>query len=345
MEQNNNTTNSIEITINGYVIKRENSFPFTKYKEYVINIIFHNNSRQIQRRYSQFRNLHKTLGKRINKLPRFPPKLMLQNSKLIKDRMLKLSSYLNNLFQRKDIYQLDEVFNFLDLEKELFLIYKSGNGNNIKVEHAASFSTCESENFFGKQIFKPKSSELLINDNFFYCPRRSSDLSQFGVNTTEIVCDFLNNLNLCKEATTDIVKKFEGTVFQKNVLQSITKQHMYKLLYGIMKEGEFYNGLIFHIGNLKENYFGSLACLELLVKLIEVDIEGERCIFAFKKGHLSQFEEMNIRELLKIPNQNVMNDCFKIISTILSSNDSINLDKLIGDHSLLKKYQMWMSEK
>jgi hypothetical protein len=53
---------------------------------------------EVERRYSEFRTLHQTLsGKKKVKLPKFPPKKLLQNksSHVIEERREALAKYMN----------------------------------------------------------------------------------------------------------------------------------------------------------------------------------------------------------------------------------------------------------
>jgi hypothetical protein len=150
---------------------KEKYFPYSKYTQYAIKIFTNDKTWELKKRYSNFYELHQTLSKKFNNIPKFPPKKIFKSDEFIKERQEKLEKYINILLTREDIYKFDEIFDFIEMEKEYYLMLKK-NIEEDSTNDNSLFSTGVSEkvkslikNNFSK---KSKSLEVVIKENFYY---------------------------------------------------------------------------------------------------------------------------------------------------------------------------------
>ena len=103
---------------------KEKHFPYSKYTQYTIKIFTNDKTWELNRRYSSFYELNQKISKKFNNLPKLPPKKLFTTAAVIKERQEKLEKYLNILLNRDDIYKFDEIFDFIEMEKEHYLMLK-----------------------------------------------------------------------------------------------------------------------------------------------------------------------------------------------------------------------------
>ena len=154
---------------------KEKTFPYSKYIQYTIKIFTNDKSWELKKRYSNFYELNQALSKKFNNVPKFPPKKIFKSDSFIRDRQEKLEKYLNILLSREDVYKFDEIFDFIQMEKEYYLMLKK----NIEEESTndnSLFSTCLSEkvkSLIKNNIKQSKSLEVVIKEDFFYSECKS----------------------------------------------------------------------------------------------------------------------------------------------------------------------------
>ena len=95
------------------------------YVEYWIEIITDYKKWIIKKRYSEFYELNQKLIHKIPELNKlFPPKRFFKNSEdTIEERKNSFNKYLHFLFKKKNIFSLNEVLDFIKIEKKIVELY------------------------------------------------------------------------------------------------------------------------------------------------------------------------------------------------------------------------------
>ena len=95
------------------------------YVEYWIEIITDYKKWIIKKRYSEFYELNQKLMPKIPELNKlFPPKRFFKNSEdTIQERKIGFNKYLLFLFKKKNIFSLNEVLDFIQIEKKIVELY------------------------------------------------------------------------------------------------------------------------------------------------------------------------------------------------------------------------------
>ena len=95
------------------------------YVEYWIEVITDYKKWIVKKRYSEFYDLNQKINQKIpeiNKL--FPPKRFFKNSEdTIEERKICFNKYLNFLFKKKNIFSLNEVLDFIQMDKKILELY------------------------------------------------------------------------------------------------------------------------------------------------------------------------------------------------------------------------------
>ena len=148
-----------------------------------------------------------------------------------------------------------------------------------------------------------------------------------------VVEEFLRNLSEQKQHKSEIAKTFTAFLKYKNKWHTFKKDEIVKLLTGdnnvVVHKGTGKNGnandmtndndnniitndgvnqslqlkgLMYHVGDYKTNLFGSLACLDLLYKLVtyEFNPECEMYVYIFRTRHFDFISEMKLTEIAKL---------------------------------------------
>ena len=108
---------------------KEKTFPYSKFTQYKIKIFTNDKTWEVNRRYSNFYQLNTKLSKKFNNLPKLPPKKIFKTESVLKERQEKLEKYLNILLMGEDVYKFDEIFEFIEMEKEYYLMLKKNSLN------------------------------------------------------------------------------------------------------------------------------------------------------------------------------------------------------------------------
>ena len=85
----------------------------------------------------------------MSNLPKIPPKMIFPSNKYLKERQSKLQKYLNILLTREDVFKYNEIFEFMEMEKEQFLMLKD-NIEEISTNENSPNSNDRFKSFFNK---------------------------------------------------------------------------------------------------------------------------------------------------------------------------------------------------
>lgn len=347
---------NMELKIIGYEMTEELIFPFKKYILYIININTNAKTWEIKRRYTDFENLHKKLSKFIKNLPKLPPKSIFLTDNKIKERQMLLKKYLNCLIlnPKVDIYKHNEIFEFLEMEKEHYLLLKESYEDNVSTDYS------HSEGYKIKSLLnlkKPKTSGILINDNFFYSkpfyvsnqPKSSlnvlKDVNKNHINSNDVtVLSFLTDLNYNLNDKCKIIKNFQQKLLYKNRNFALYKEEVYKLFFGYYnQENSNLKGLIYHCGNIDKNEIGAESCLEFLAKLIDYEYNTDCDYFISVLNLIKPFEiiKLNFSQHFNRKKPEVVKNCFKIIKAIINEERGLTIENFIEDEDIIEKFTIW----
>jgi hypothetical protein len=310
-------------------IRKEKSFPYNEYTEYSIKIYTYDKSWTIHKRYREFAILHNKLLQLIDDLPFFPKKkLFSTNEKIINERILLLENYLNEVLKKLNSQLFSKLYeflhNFINLnnlksinnsqltnheknkvsilrtESTLFENYSTGSEKS-DIETTVRFKTSRSENcIINKDILK----------NF--CPIVDS--------VKETLAEFLTGLSSEEGNLSIFCKSFFSYI--STHWTNFKFEDINLLYFGNQREKK---GLMYYIGQVKENPFGSVSCLELLQSLLnyEVNPDCDYYIHVFRYGHLEDIIQMNFIDYYEENKHDSLIICLKLLKIWLSNNERI----------------------
>lgn len=322
--------------------------PFFKYVEYVI--IFRTNKKnwEIKKRFKDFDELHKKLSKKVKNLPKLPQKALFKSEEILKDRKIKLQKYLTTLLSRDDIYNHDQIFDFIDLKKEDYLLMKDNlDDESSSPDRSPYYSPCRRTSISAfKTVIELKNKEdTIINDNFYYSflnyEDEESKKEAKRVNAAKkLVNDLLNDLNSTKKNNNKslIIEKFREEFLFNNYKRknfSFKNEDIYKLFFGDKATKK--SGLLFHCGDINGNLLGAESCVEFLSNLVdfEYNLESEYFINILKLGKLDVFKQMNLNFHLASGKPNLFSSCCRLIRVILNDEKNITFENLLSQDDLI----------
>lgn len=180
-----------------------------------------------------------------------------------------------------------------------------------------------------------------------------------------VVEEFLRNLSEQKQHKSEIAKTFTAFLKYKNKWHQFKKDEIVKLLTGdtnvhkgddndnnnIIITNDDVNqslplkGLMYHVGDYKTNLFGSLACLDLLYKLVtyEFNPECELYVYIFRTRHFEFISEMKLAEIAKLKVKGYDDKCFYLINLFISDEKYVVpiLRKFGCDDEIEKMFMNW----
>lgn len=349
----------------------EKLIPFMTFIKYTIIIETTKNDWEIKKRYTDFDNLHNDLIKsNIKNLPKLPSKAIFMSANIIEERKILFEKYLNSLLAREDIYSLDQIFDFIELKKEDFLLMKSEK-NSTNFHKNFSFLKADCPHALANYNFQSLKPRDDLNKNKFIYPllnlneeNENSSIDSYNeINPQEkedfpkkLVLEFLNQLNSKKNYKDKgmLIEKFKENFFncRKKVANfCFQNEDIYKLFFGHREDDAEKKGLIFFVGdNIKKNIYGGEKCLELISILLDYEYnnESEKFQNIFLLGKLHQYKQMNLKFHLTSGKPNIFSKCCKIIKVILNgnrdkiNNKKINLLQMLENKNLEEKVQNYM---
>lgn len=331
----------------------------TNSTNYYFSILTHYKTWEISKRFSDFAALHKTLieKKEFDNLPELPPKRWFgKNSEAtINERTRGFENYLNQLLSFPGSLLSSDIVNFIQIEEEvvrLLLNHQSFLKKTISESLKSSFlgESCKSSGSL-------QDSNSNISDNFYRNlfifsqnqPRGENRNLQFEGNKL-VVEEFLRNLSTQKDYQSSIIKSFEE-FYQNQMKKEIffTRTDIELLFIGSdaynknfeydfsmekknknIKEN-FLQGLLFHIGNIKDNLIGAEACLTFLLKLLsyEFNLDSEKYIYILKSIDRKYLAMIKLNEIIKFyKKESFIQAGFNLI--IILYNNQFELEKLFS---------------
>jgi len=299
---------------------------FGSHTEYVISITTHLSIWQIKKRFSDYEKLHKSIAGKIACLPPLPEKSIFNmNEKVVSKRKVLLEEYLNHLLSRYNIMTFPEIMDFIEMDKELFLLLsKSPSEIESKREKSRSLIKNKSHEFI-----KANSSENKMKSSFY------KDLYQCELGNEEHIEKFLRKLEESEEETSQSVNAFWKALTRN--WPSFDKEDVMKLFFG---NGNDLKGLFYHCGRIKENYFGAESCLNLLYKLLQFDYnpDCEKFVACLRMSRLDNIKKIKLEEHLKCAKENVVQSCLKVLKEILNKERGYDLRTILSDEIAEKKF-------
>jgi hypothetical protein len=381
LERNCQNKLKIDAKIVSTKLKINNGILSSNYILYIIKVITPYNKWYIQKRYSDFEKLNNSLTKYFDLNKLFPPKRFFKNSELIiQERTKKFNEYLYFLLKYYDILKNQELIEFFKIKKEIIDLYIK-NSSMILNEYGR-----EKNNFLSKSFSSFNINSLqLNNDNYFILFEdfkiSSEEIKDKTQITKYVIEEFLRNLDSQIENMGEIVKTFLAYLRYNNKWKKLLKEEIIKLFVGgnlnnyddkdydltINYSSEetqnstfisfmenkslinpiYVNGLFFHIGNFKQNYLGSISCLNLLFELLDLEKnpDGEFYRKIFRNCKFEHIQLMNLIELSQLKNYLKENICFEIMRIYFNINDD-NIDKNIyniygNDKLFINRFENW----
>ena len=139
--------NEISAIISSYTLKQDDNKFFNKnYALYEIKLYTRYKTWSIYKRYSEFIELRdQLLLKKMNNIPKLPPKLYFINEQKLSERQLGLEDFLNDLFRNVNILRCQEILDFIECPKDIInvLMYNLDYLNNINLNFSSIIITIE----------------------------------------------------------------------------------------------------------------------------------------------------------------------------------------------------------
>ena len=278
----------MKVKIINYYKNKEEKFPYKEYYIYELSVLFNDQNKIYNIRYSELEKFHENLLKKYPNLNNinFPEKLYFFNQKNINKRKNDLEIYLNKLLSLND------------KNIEIFL-----------------------QNFFIKNT---KNEDFMNTLNSFNSVSTSNSLSSLN---EEIIDNFLNDLSYSKDNLTKIIKEFENNLnkinfnFNKNEIYKLffgilgKNNGLIDFMGKNVKENPYSNfSVLFLVSNLidcefNENYeiFRNVLQLICVNKVKEMNFDS---FLQFNYNNITDKIFVIIRCLLE-NNKIEFKDCFK----------------------------------
>jgi hypothetical protein len=351
MENTNKHKFNMLFSVVDYTICEEQKFPFKKYILYTILLKSNTKNWEIKKRYTNFDELHdKLVAKKISNLPKLPPKKLFMTEKGIQERQSKLLKYLETLLSRDDVYKINEVLEFIAIEKEDYLMMKE----NLSDVSTRENSPCNSEKFKSFiNLKKSTGSHVTINENFFYSKNFYLDDDECETEIYNIenpmktlILNFLKDLNFNNKEKCKIIKDFENKSAIKKSQRIFDREEVYRLLYGEKVEDKYLHGLLYHCGNIKENQIGAEYCLEYLSKLIDYqhNFNCDNFISILKIAKLQTVLEMKLDQHMKSNKKKVISSSVNILKILLNEEKGIGLKNILKSDTCIEKFHYLCNE-
>ena len=344
--------NEISAIVSSYTLKQdENKFFNKNYFSYEIKLYTRYKTWTINKRYSQFIELRdQLLLKKINNIPKLPPKLYFINEQKLNERQLGLEDFLNELFKNVNILRYPEIIDFIQCPKEILdiLIYNIDylNPNN---SNAFSIINNNDNNFYcslAKMNFVDKNNEK----NNKVMDSQGDEISK----GTIVIQEFLRNLGNTPFNKTELLFQFEYFLLNEdnnddNINNNISnsKKNKNKFKWYFLTEDEietffngFYshishtkiNGFLYHCGNINNNKLASTQCLQFLKKLLSDDYNPQADMFLkiYKRCNINNIIQMELENhIIKNTNTIRINAFFVLYKYLEDDEDEYDIEKEI----------------
>ena len=279
------------------------------YVEYWIEIITDYKKWIIKKRYSEFYELNQKLIHKIPELNKlFPPKRFFKNSEdTIEERKNSFNKYLHFLFKKKNIFSLNEVLDFIKIEKKIVELYIKKH-TMVKQDHDSLVFQSLKRSFnrmsLLEKVEKSKSAgdSLNINGISSISTKTNSKEDMYKINELNI-----NNINISILESCDSIYEIEesNTNYYSTLLEYEEKKNI--------KEKEDDKE------NFKNNFKGKggTVIVEEFLKNLSQDIDNKTDIIKAFEDFLKQGEKWP-----QFPNRDIIK---LYVGNI--NNSTINLDK------------------
>lgn len=337
-------------TISEHIMKQEETFPYTDFVMYRIDLTSSIKKWSIWKRYNDFKELRDSISKNnyLLNLPDFPEKKMFssKSKETIKQRKRQLSYFLNYILRKLKIRHFKEVIEFIEIDKETLnlLSKKSFLMSNYS-------STYVNKSILQNSINKANSVDLTSipnNVTNYYCQYLEYRLSDSSTKTAfmYLIEEFLKNLSENFENKTNIIKAFESFLKSKKVWPQFKSDEIHKLLFGeldLQTNTVKIRGLLFHIGAIDDNKLGAEESLHFLVKILDCEFnpEYEKYISILKQMRRENLESMNLCRHLEFNKLKTKESVFKLVSILYEKNNA-KLDQILDDCNLLIPYLKYL---
>jgi hypothetical protein len=328
----------------------ESDFPYFNYCLYSFIIITPDKQWNIQRRYSNFDSLHSKLKNQLKNLPKFPVKRFFNTECVIKERKHLLTRYLKHLLNRGDIYKFNEIFEFVEMEKEYYLILK--NKHEYDTLNESKQSTNASLATFLQRKSPFVEEDVILEEKFYFEEENKSVFSSSHLenakNLKMLIYTFLKLLSERLDEKCSLIKQFYEKFQKKKEHLKLSKNECFKLLYGEKSKDNncFYHGLLFHCGNIQQNLLGAELCIEFLAKLVDYELnhDCDIVINTLKLAKISYIKMMSLEIHLKRNKPRVVLSIFKILSTFITNEEKcLTVEQIIHNKMYRKNFNHWYS--
>lgn len=329
------------------------------------NISLHTTSKTwtIHKRFNDFVYLHSQLYKKIPDLAELPKKKFFMTEQVIIRRKHQLQIFLENLLNRDDLYKHNEVFHFIGLEKECYLLSK---GKSIDDDSRAS--TRVSETILLNEFKRSKSSGVLPKGNFIFPKNKNvnkrenknhSDLSyspEYEIDGEESfsikkpIRKFLVDLNQNIKDKCSLINNFGEKIFKKNVysFNTLNREEISLLFFGEKIDKKIYYGLLSHCGNVQRNLIGAEKCIEFIAKLIDCEYNPDFDLFVsvLKSSTLFQILDMKLETHISNNKVKIKNACFTILKCLVYADKGQHYDvqRFIKEPSIIENFTKWLED-
>lgn len=365
--------NEISAIVSSYTLKQdENKFFNKNYFEYEIKLYTRYKTWTINKRYSQFTELRdQLLLKKINNIPKLPPKLYFINEQKLNERQLGLEDFLNELFKNVNILRYPEIIDFIQCPKEILdiLIYNIDYLNPIN-SNAFSIINNNDNNFYcslAKMNFVDEK-----NEGNKKVPGGDSRGGEEISKGTIVIQEFLRNLGNTPFNKTELLFQFEYFLLNEdndedniNNNDNSNKKNKNKFKWYFLTEEEieiffngFYsnishtkiNGFLYHCGNINNNKLASTQCLQFLKKLLSDDYNPQADSFLkiYKRCNINSIIQMELENHI-IKNTNAIRiNAFFVLYKYLEDDEGDNniekeIKKILKDEKAENLFLQWLN--
>jgi len=319
--------------IQSALLCKEECFPYSKFISYQISIYSQYQRWLIQKRYSNFELLHKSIENKVNELPELPKKVIFNlDESIISERKIFFTMYMNTLLNSKEALKIKEVYEFFEIEKDnlLFLyeqIERQAKSPDINVKRRYSnISTMISsinllESYKSAKIEKKETA----------CKINCEKIDQLLID--------LNTENCSLDEYT-LVYSYLSFLQVQDIYPTFTIPYVSKLINGTK---ELPKSLIYLISNAKANKEASQCAFKLLCNLTscELNPDYDKFLLVMKAIPVKKLIDLNLSQHILSCNSKYSFNCFKLISNFENPCKGITLNIIIEDDTANEKVKLW----
>eukprot|EP00347_Sterkiella_histriomuscorum_P010590 403375693 len=316
-----------------------------KYTVYALQMETQMKTWSVDRRYSEFRDLHIQLSKTKKYLPKFPPKKLNKlKDQVIESRKISLSNYMNELCSSFNIFDDKDIIEFIQMKDKEYMRQYFQNlyeyqDNLLKEQNYHRVSDVSDKSGHSDDNLGQMKSPVKTNPNLTQSFTGGLSKQQVMPECERRVIELLEELELRPEKFSNNLKSFEEYYFTNKPM--LSSNYVKRLFFG---DGYKINGLLQHLSCLDQQSISVVNVVNFIARLLDYrrnhQIEQFRQVF-------SQCEQVFIKKLnleKHMSNPSCKEGALYIINEYLNLN-LIQANRILNHPESVAQFEKWKKQK